>query len=388
MDRLLRIIFAIFIFIPNLIWSQNDSLQITGHLKKHADYQSVKKVSFSYIDKHGEREYITSDVKNGMFTLTLPRQNNVTDGMLNIAGNKHSNAIGNRPLSVFFNEKDLLVEADHWELELAQVSGDEENELYNSLRQSTAGITREIREVYSFISENRLDSESLEYKAHLNKLSELTLKLYSSQKEFIKENPKSYVSLFLLYRMKNLYTADDFADVYEGFSKQTKDTYIGLEISEIVEGESITRKGKPALNFIRTTAEGKRFELTDLNGKVFLIDFWGSWCGPCIASMPHLKELYKKYKDDGFEILGVAQERGKTLDDSEESWKKAIDKLGIHWINVLNNENSQEFDIVKEYRITGFPTKILVDENGKILLRITASATNDIDVALEEIYGY
>ncbi|ULT28047.1 hypothetical protein KUH03_16445 [Sphingobacterium sp. E70] len=60
----------------------------------------------------------------------------------------------------------------------------------------------------------------------------------------------------------------------------------------------------------------------------------------------------------------------------------------MSWTNVLNNENKEQMDIVKEYQISGFPTKILVDENGKIILRVIASATNDIDVALEKIYGF
>jgi len=128
--------------------------------------------------------------------------------------------------------------------------------------------------------------------------------------------------------------------------------------------------------------------LSAYKGRTILLDFWGSWCGPCRASHPHLKELYKKYKDKGFEIIAIAQERGKTLHESKNSWLKAIADDDINWVHILNQDGVEKQDLVKSYRVNAFPTKILVDTEGKIILRITASATDDIDKALEKVYGY
>lgn len=188
--------------------------------------------------------------------------------------------------------------------------------------------------------------------------------------------------------MKNRYTTDDYAKAFEGLTDRYSSTRMAKTIYSNIEKESVTRKGAKAFDFERTTLSGEAFRLSELKGQVYLLDFWGSWCAPCRASMPHLKDLYNRYKDKGFEIVGIAQEHGKTFEQSSTSWKKAVDELGIHWINVLNNENNEELDIVKLYRVTGYPTKILVDEHGEIILRVTASATDDIDVALKKVYGF
>ncbi len=78
-----------------------------------------------------------------------------------------------------------------------------------------------------------------------------------------------------------------------------------------------------------------------MKGKYVLIDFWGSWCHPCRASHPHLKELYAKYKDKGFEIIGVAQETAKTPEEQRQSWTGAIAKDSLTWPQIMNNENSE-----------------------------------------------
>ncbi|WAC42663.1 TlpA family protein disulfide reductase [Pedobacter sp. SL55] len=116
--------------------------------------------------------------------------------------------------------------------------------------------------------------------------------------------------------------------------------------------------------------------------------FWGSWCGPCRASHPHLKELYSKYKADGFEIIAIAQETAKNLDDARAAWLKAIEEDQINWVHILNRDGVEQQNILKDYGVNSFPTKILVDKDGKIILRISASATDDIDKALEKIYGH
>ncbi|HWW39307.1 TlpA disulfide reductase family protein, partial [Pedobacter sp.] len=114
--------------------------------------------------------------------------------------------------------------------------------------------------------------------------------------------------------------------------------------------------------------KGKPVNFDALKGKYVLLDFWGSWCGPCRASHPHLKELYAKYKDKGFEIVGIAQEHS-ALPADRLLWTEAIAKDGLTWIQVLNNENRDKFDVVSEYGVTAFPTKILLDKGGNIIGR-------------------
>jgi thiol-disulfide isomerase/thioredoxin len=112
---------------------------------------------------------------------------------------------------------------------------------------------------------------------------------------------------------------------------------------------------------------GKAVDFNALKGRYVLLDFWGSWCRPCRASHPHLKELYSKFKDKGFEIIGIASEHAKTADERHKLWTTAITEDGLTWLQVLNNEHVEQFDAVKEYGVTAFPTKILLDRDGNII---------------------
>jgi thiol-disulfide isomerase/thioredoxin len=114
---------------------------------------------------------------------------------------------------------------------------------------------------------------------------------------------------------------------------------------------------------------GKPVDFNSLKGRYVLLDFWGSWCRPCRASHPHLKELYAKYKDKGFEIVGIATEHAKTKEECIRLWTTAISDDGLTWLQLLNNENRAKFDAVKEYGVTAFPTKILLDREGKVIGR-------------------
>ncbi|WP_164126860.1 TlpA family protein disulfide reductase [Sphingobacterium luzhongxinii] len=380
-------ILASLLLSPVLVLAQRDSLLISGRLKS-TDGQDFEKFRITYIDHFGKRQSYVGNAHSGNFEIRLPKQELVIDAVLQTVGAERKAGTMQSPLNLFIHEEDIKIDGLVNELELARVSGGKENDEYNTLRQSIAGINRQVSTLYAPLLKGEVNSESESGAVVMQEIRRLNRLGYDAQKNFIIAHPKSYVSLFLLYRLKNIYTSDDYASTFASIDNQYHNTRIGKEIRNNIQHEIVTAKGTLAPSFARTTDKGEAFQLEDLRGKVFLIDFWGSWCAPCRASMPHLLELYHKYKDKGFEVVGVAQEHGKTMEQATLSWKKAIDELGIHWINVLNNENKEEFDIVKSYNITGFPTKILVDAQGKILLRITASATDDIDVALQNIYGY
>ena len=112
------------------------------------------------------------------------------------------------------------------------------------------------------------------------------------------------------------------------------------------------------------TPEGKTVKLSDYvgKGKVVLVDFWASWCGPCRREMPNLVEAYAKYKNKNFEIVGVS------LDQSADAWKEAIKKLNITWPQMSDLKGWQN-EGAQLYAVNSIPHTMLVDADGTILAR-------------------
>lgn len=91
-----------------------------------------------------------------------------------------------------------------------------------------------------------------------------------------------------------------------------------------------------------------------------LLDFWASWCGPCLAEVPNVKAVYEQYKDKGFEIYGVS------LDDKKDAWVNAIEKHDLPWIHV-SSLKGWECPVAKIYNVTGIPKMYLLDKEGRIV---------------------
>lgn len=112
------------------------------------------------------------------------------------------------------------------------------------------------------------------------------------------------------------------------------------------------------------TAANDSFALSSLRGKVVLIDFWATWCAPCMKEQPELRGLYDKLKkqvgDGKFEILGVS------LDRSRENWVKAIERLQIGWPQVSDLKFWRS-PVAKDYRIEELPFNVVIDRQGKII---------------------
>ena len=102
---------------------------------------------------------------------------------------------------------------------------------------------------------------------------------------------------------------------------------------------------------------GNPVSLNEFQGNWVVLDFWGAWCKWCIKGIPEMKAAYAKYKDLGFEIIGI------DCGDTPETWKEAVKRYELPWVNVYNPENSK---LTEEYAIQGFPTKILVNPEGYI----------------------
>ncbi|MFT4522352.1 MAG: peroxiredoxin [Bacteroidia bacterium] len=124
--------------------------------------------------------------------------------------------------------------------------------------------------------------------------------------------------------------------------------------------------------------DGEVITLSSLRGKVVLIDFWASWCGPCRKENPNVVRMYKKYHDQGFEVYSVS------LDNSKDKWMNAIQQDGLTWTHVSDLKGWQS-SAAQLYKVSGIPKTFLLDTEGRILA--TDLRGSDLEARLAQLFA-
>ena len=125
--------------------------------------------------------------------------------------------------------------------------------------------------------------------------------------------------------------------------------------------------------------DGNIRKLSDLRGKVVLLDFWASWCRPCRGENPHVVAMYQKYHDKGFEVFSVS------LDRDKESWKRAIAADGLVWPNHVSDLKYWSSEAARTYGVSSIPSTFLLDQNGRIIAKnLRGEALSN---ALKQLFG-
>ena len=128
----------------------------------------------------------------------------------------------------------------------------------------------------------------------------------------------------------------------------------------VSSGEAQVRYGDFAKEIALPTIKGDTLKLSSLRGKVVLLDFWASWCGPCRSSNKTLGKTYDKYKSKGFEIFSVS------IDENKNAWERAIKKDKITWLQV-NDDKGWYGKVPMAWNIYQIPTSYLIDKEGRLV---------------------
>ena len=113
-----------------------------------------------------------------------------------------------------------------------------------------------------------------------------------------------------------------------------------------------------------TFLDGTKLDWASYRGKVVLVDYWATWCGPCRAEVPNVLENYLKYHDKGFDVIGIS------LDETREAAEGYVQQTNIPWPSIFSEVESErgwQAPMAVKYGITGIPTAILVDQEGKVV---------------------
>jgi thiol-disulfide isomerase/thioredoxin len=191
---------------------------------------------------------------------------------------------------------------------------------------------------------------------------------------YAEKNPKSYMSLLIIQSMVGNpeFPAEKTDKFFNSLDKTLKESKLGKKITEKMKedkglneaiskpSDSVVKVGNSAPDFTGKTPEGKVTSLKQNLGKVTIIDFWASWCGPCRTENPSVVALYNEFHSKGLNIVGVS------LDEKGDKWKEAIAKDKITWVQISNLKGWDD-PIAKQYNVNEIPSTYILDEKGVVI---------------------
>jgi thiol-disulfide isomerase/thioredoxin len=179
---------------------------------------------------------------------------------------------------------------------------------------------------------------------------------------FIHQHPNSIVSAYLLSRYGLTWGWDTTSMLYNSLTTKIKETTYGKKALEFLSVNRNLKIGDKYFDFTQNDMNGRKISLSDFRGKVVLVEFWGSWCGPCRKANPELVKIYNEYSSRGFEILGVG------VESNRAAWLDAIKVDKLPWTNVSDlNGYDNKAGIL--YGVASYPTNFLIDRNGIIVAK-------------------
>ena len=241
-------------------------------------------------------------------------------------------------------------------------TGTANNDAYQELRGQINDISKKMNAIYEAMGDTTLSDEQKE--ARQKEGAQLEEQYDNAIKEAVKKNITNPVGVFLFKQtFYNNSTAEN-TELLEQIPANFQNDEAIVRIKDLTDKQKKTAVGTKFIDFEMKTPDGKPVKLSDYvgKGKVVLVDFWASWCGPCRREIPNLVETYAKYKGKNFEIVGVS------LDQDDAAWKDAIKKLNMTWPQMSDLKFWQS-EGAQLYAVNSIPHTVLIDGEGTIIAR-------------------
>lgn len=224
-----------------------------------------------------------------------------------------------------------------------------------------SAITAPIQQSYVKMVESGRDISEEEAKAVMDRYD-------AAIKKFVADHPESPLVPFAILDL----SGEDFKERYDKLSEAAKKSILmpyaelyNRQVEEMIKEKKaeearhaeVASGTITAPDFTLPDLAGKKVSLSDFKGKWVVLDFWGSWCGWCVKGFPALKEAYKKYGDK-IVVIGI------DCNESEADWRAGVKAHDLPWVNLYNGSNNSLYEA---YRIEGFPTKAIINPEGKLV---------------------
>ena len=200
------------------------------------------------------------------------------------------------------------------------------------------------------------------------------------QLKIMAANPSVEMVAYELGYMKDNMTLEQLEHVFGQFDVKVQQSKWGKAIRESIELRQRIEPGRLAPEFTLARRDSSLVSLADYRGKVVVLDFWASWCRPCRASFPWVREFYEEYREKGVEIIGVS------IDENKASWEKALDEERLPWPQVIDEIEKGRSRVGGLYHVLAVPMFVVVDKEGKIVVRAHMEK-KELSAVVEKVLG-
>jgi len=254
---------------------------------------------------------------------------------------------------------DMTVYPDSFEANV--VKGSEAQDIFQvyidemiSFSTKENGLKERFGQAQASGNEEELNSIQFEYQAMVENVQLFSRNLI---KKYNSSPVSAYIYLMNFIQEAPIEELDSMLKVFEPI----KSSEFVAAIKERADAMRAFSKGATAPDFVLKDQNGNPVSLSSFKGKYVMIDFWASWCKPCMEELPNVIEQYSAYKDKGFEIIGVS------LDREREAWINTIKANAMSWPQVWDMEENAPGEVANKYGVTGIPHTVLIDKNGVII---------------------